>query len=278
MSKNINKIVIIAFAAMLSACGGGGSSDASIDSTPSVNTAEGLWFSDSIANLNTRMLITSEGKTFGFSILSTSPTNAEFAAGAKRIRSIFVGQSNGVDDKFSGAVSVWADRTPVTTFDPEKFEDATSGTVEAGKEINFSNNTTQSKYTYSTSYDNEITVGDFEGDFIGRLRTVNDSKMNEREFAFHPTSPTTGVIAINSNGEFTRTVGNCILRGNITTNTFKKGYLDLTATATGCDSLSASTPFKGVAMINSNGVLALIAFNDNNTSGFVILAFKQQPV
>lgn len=259
MINKMKSLISVATLALLTACGGGGSGE-------SVNTAEGLWFSNfSDGEVFSRLLILPNGLTFGVTILTVADIGQR-----KSIQTVLVGENLGSGNNLNSKLSIWRDR------DRDLDEVQFTGNVTQKETLSFPGpNNDLIVYTYNSSYDNDLQLSDFVGSYIGRIRFINDSTMERGEFGF---SATDSGNAIDSSGEFTRTFANgCILSGKISKNTSnKKGFLDLTAETTGCSDARGNNVFSGVAILSGENseFLALLAFNSSKTSGFVLSGRK----
>jgi hypothetical protein len=84
-------------------------------------------------------------------------------------------------------------------------------------------------------------------------------------------------LTINANGEFTRIVGNCTMRGKLTPSATKKGFAQLSASAAGCEAIKNDVAFQGVGWMDAFGTIHLSAFDTANENGFVVVGGKLLP-
>lgn len=236
-----NSLFSLFIGGVLTACGGGGGTDAV------VNTAEGYWSGPTSNGSNVSLAILENGDAWG--IYSSGST----------IYGALNGTASGNGTVFSAS---------------GKNFDFTAGTVGAGSftgtvaqksAINATANIGSTvSLTYQADYDKPASLANLAGSYAGSGRT-----------GLHTF---TGNLTINASGSFTAADGGCTTSGSLAPRASGKNIFNFSATFVGVCVLPSNTTVNGVAYLDTtvtpNRVLVL-GLNSDKSDGVVILGTKQ---
>ena len=235
-------ILLILSAVMLAACGGGGGT------SPSVNTAEGLWQGPSSTGATVTVAVLENGESWGGATVGNALVSA------------LAGTANGNGTAFSasGAEFYFTSNTVGTG--------TLSGTVTQKQRIQATSSTGGSvNLAYNNYYDQGVTAADIAGSYTLSGRSASYS-VPAMTFTISPT------------GSFTIVQTGCTTTGTATPRASGKAIVNVTATGTGSScALSSGVSMSGIAVLDKSVTpnnLFFMALNAAKTDGLVLLGRK----
>ena len=244
MKKKLKIGLFSLSAALLTACGGGGSGSGS---TP-VNTAEGLWQGPSTTGATVTVAVLENGESWGGATVGNTLVSA-LAGNAS---------GNGTSFSASGSEFYFASNTVGTS--------TLSGTVTQKQRIQANSSAGGSvNLAYNSYYDQAVTAADIAGSYTLSGRSASYS-IPAMTFTISPT------------GSFTIVQTGCTTTGTATPRASGKAIVNVTATGTGSScALSSGVSMSGIAVLDKSvtpNALFFIALNSAKTDGLVLLGRK----
>jgi hypothetical protein len=241
MNTKIKLSLMTCTAAVLTACGGGGSG------STTVNTAEGLWQGPSSTGANVTVAVLENGEAWGGATLGSTLVSA--IAGTA--------SGNGTAFTASGSEFVFSSNSVGTG--------SYSGTVTQKQRIQAtSNNGSTINLAYNPYYDQGVTASEIAGNYTLSGRTALFSITNMS-------------FTIGANGNFTIVDGGCTTTGVATPRASGKAIVNVTATGVGNCALGNGVVLSGIAVLDKSttpNTLSVIALNSGKTDGLVLLGRK----
>lgn len=239
MKAAIKYTLVATAVAVLTACGGGGSS--------SVNTAEGLWQGTSSSGASVQMVVLENGEAWGGALVGNNLISA--------IAGTAIG--NGTSFSATGSEFYFTSNTVATgTY---------TGTVTQKSRIQAATNTGGTiNLAYNPYYEQSITAADIAGTYVLSGRTARYAITNLS-------------FTIAANGSFTIVDAGCTTTGTVTPRSAGKVVANVSFTGTGNCILGNGVTLSGIAVMDKTTTpksMSVIALNSSKTDGMVLIGTK----